>query len=164
MYQRLTAALLFLGLMHTIAQSSGVSTVEFVDGRWSGGIETSQNGSVLEECWASTTFGDGTTLTIAERGSGSWLLRLSNPDWQLPLLHRYDMAALVDFYPQLRVIAEVKNQTRLEIAHIDQIPLLTVIENGHTIDLTSKGFNEKYDLEGSAKIIERVRNCFAGQR
>ena len=38
-----------------------------------------------------------------------------------------------------------------------------IIENGHTIDLTSDGFNEKYDLEGSAKVIERVRNCFADQ-
>ena len=70
------------------------------------------------------------------------------------------MIALVDFYP-LHIAAEAKSQTRLEIANLDRISLLGLIENGHTIDLTSDGFNEKYDLEGSAKVIERVRNCFA---
>ena len=70
------------------------------------------------------------------------------------------MVALVDFYPRLHFAAEAKSQTRLEIANLEQISLLGIIENGHSIDLTSDGFNEKYDLEGSAKVIERVRNCF----
>ena len=163
MYQRLFASVLFIGLLHTIANASGVPTIPFVDGRWSGGIETGPNSSGVEECWASTTFSDGTTFTLAKRGDGSWHLRLSNPDWRLPPSRRYDMVALVDFYPQLRIAAEAKSQTRLEIANLDQISLLGIIENGHTIDLTSDGFNEKYDLEGSAKVIERVRNCFADQ-
>ena len=163
MYQRLLASVLFTGLLHTIATASGVPTIPFVDGRWSGGIETDPNSSGVEECWASMTFSDGTTFTLAKRGDRSWHLRLSNPDWRLPPSRRYDMVALVDFYPQLRIAAEAKSQTRLEIANLDQISLLGIIENGHTIDLTSDGFNEKYDLEGSAKVIERVRNCFADQ-
>ena len=69
--------------------------------------------------------------------------------------------ALVDFYPRLLIEAEAKNQTVLEIADLDHISLLGFIENGHTIDLESDGFNEKYELEGSAKIIQRIRNCFA---
>ena len=72
------------------------------------------------------------------------------------------MIALVDFYPQqVSVTAEAKSETRLEIANLDQISLLGLIENGHTIDLTSDGFSEKYDLEGSARAIQRIRNCFA---
>ena len=161
MYQRLFVSVLFMDLLHTIANASGVPTIPFVDGRWRGGIETSPNSSGVEECWASTTFGDGTTFTLAKPRDGNWHLRLSNPDWRLPLSRRYDMVALVDFYPQLRIAAEAKSQTRLEIANLDQISLLGIIENGHTINLTSDGFNEKYDLEGSAKVIERVRNCFA---
>ena len=73
------------------------------------------------------------------------------------------MVALVDFYPRLHIAGEAKSQTLLEIADLDHISLLALIENGHTIDLASDGFNEKYDLEGSAKVIERLRNCFADQ-
>jgi hypothetical protein len=71
------------------------------------------------------------------------------------------MTALVDFYPSLHFNAEAKKSTLLEIADIDRIPLLGFIENGHTIDLASDGFNGKYELEGSAKAIERIRNCHA---
>ena len=161
MYQRLFVAALFIGLLHTIANASGEPTITFVDGRWNGGIETGPDSKGLEECWARTTFGDGTAFTLAKRGDGSWYLRLSNPDWRLPPSHRYAMVARVDFYPRLHVAAEAKSQTRLEIENIDQISLLGLIENGHTIDLRSDGFNAKYDLEGSAKVIERVRSCFA---
>ena len=162
MYQRLFVAVLFIGLLHTIANASGEPTIPFVDGRWNGGIEIGPDSKGLEECWARTTFSDGTAFTLAKRGDGSWYLRLSNPGWGLTPSRRYPMAALVDFYPQLSIAAEAKSQTRLEIANLDQISLLGLIENGHTINLTSDGFNEKYDLEGSAKVIERVRNCFAG--
>jgi len=161
MYQRFLVAVLFIGLLLNFANASGESTIPFVDGRWNGGIETGPDSKGLEECWARTTFSDGTAFTLAKRGDGSWHLRLSNPGWRLPPSHRYAMVALVDFYPQLRVTAEAKSKTRLEIASLDQISLLGLIENGHTIDLTSDGFNVKYDLEGSAKVIERVRSCFA---
>ena len=159
MYQRLLASLLFIGLLHTTVNASGVSAFSFVDGRWSGGIETEPNSSGGEECWASTKFSDGTIFTLTKRSDGSWHLRLSNPEWRLPPSHRYDMIAQVDFYPHLRIAAEAKSQTRLEIANINHISLLAIIENGHTIDLMSDGFNAKYDLEGSAKIIARVGNC-----
>ena len=161
MYQRLFVAVLFISHLHTIANASGEPAIPFVDGRWNGGIDTGSGSRSLEECWARTTFSDGTTFTLANRRDGSWLLRLSNPGWRLPPSRRYAMIAQVDFYPQLRITAEAKSQTRLEIAHLDQISLLGLIENGHTIVLASDGFNEKYDLEGSAKVIERVRNCFA---
>ena len=163
MYQRLFVAILFIGFLRTIANASGAPAIPFVDGRWSGGIEAGPNSSSFGECWASTTFSDSTTFTLAKRGDGSWHLRLSNPGWRLPPSRGYAMVALVDFYPQLRIAAEAKSQTRLEIANLDQISLLGLIQNGHTIDLTSDGFNEKYDLEGSAKVIERVRNCFVNQ-
>lgn len=133
----------------------------FVDGFWHGDIETGPDGTDLLRCWASTTVDDGTTLTLAERRDGIWSLQLSNPSWRLPLSHRYAMTALVDFYPRLRIEAEAKNQTLLEVADLERISLLGLIENGHTIGLKSDGFNENYVLEGSAKIIQRVRDCFA---
>lgn len=71
------------------------------------------------------------------------------------------MVALVDFYPRLPITAEAKTQTLLEIVDLEHSSLLGLIENGHTIDLRSDGFNEKYALEGSAKIIERIRDCFS---
>ena len=163
MYYRLFVAVFFTSLLHTIGDASGVPTIPFADGRWHGDIETGPNSSDFEECWASTTFDDGTTFTLTKRKDGSWHLQLSNPSWRLPHSRRYAMVALVDFYPRLRITAEAKNQTLLEIAELDHISLLELIENGHTIDLTSDGFNEKYELEGSAKIIERIRNCFADQ-
>jgi hypothetical protein len=161
MYQRLFVAVLFIGLLHAIANASGEPAIPFVDGRWNGGIEIGPDNKGLEECWASTTFSDGTAFTLAKRSDGIWHLRLSNPGWRLSPSRRYSMVALVDFYPQLRIAAEAKSQTSLEIANLDQVSLLGLIENGHTIDLTADGFNVKYDLEGSAKVIERVRNCFA---
>lgn len=160
MHQRMFVAVISMGLLHTIANARGEPTFPFVDGRWNGGIEIGPDSKGLEECWARTTFGDGTALTLAKRSDGIWHLRLSNPGWRLPPSHRYAMAALVDFYPQLHIAAEAKSRTVLEIADIDRISLLGLIENGHTIDLTSDGFNAKYDLEGSAKVIERVRDCF----
>ena len=160
-YYRLFVAVFFTGLLHTIADASGVPTIPFVDGRWHGDIETGPNSSDFEECWASTTFDDGTTFTLTKRKDGIWHLQLSNSRWRLPHSRRYAMVALVDFYPRLRIAAEAKNQTLLEIADLDHISLLGLIENGHTIDLTSDGFNEKYELEGSAKVIMRIRNCFA---
>ena len=162
MYQRLFVAVLFVCLLHTIANASGEPTFPFVDGRWNGGIETGLDSKGLEECWARTTFNDGTSFTLAKRGDGSWHLRLSNPGWRLTPSRRFAMIALVDFYPQLRIAVEAKSQTRLEIENLEQTYLLGLIENGHTINLTSDGFNEKYDLEGSAKVIGRIRNCFAG--
>jgi hypothetical protein len=161
MYQRLFVAVLFIGLLHAIANASGEPAIPFVDGRWNGSIEIAPDNKGLEECWASTTFSDGTAFTLAKRSDGIWRLRLSNPGWRLSPSRRYSMVALVDFYPHLRIAAEAKSQTSLEIANLDQVSLLGLIENGHTIDLATDGFNVKYDLEGSAKAIERVRNCFA---
>ncbi len=162
MYKRSYVTAFFIVLLHTFANAGGEPTIPFVDGIWRGEVETDPNGSGFRECWASTTFGDGTTFTLAKRDDASWHLRLSNPGWQLPLSHRYDMIALVDFYPQqVSVTAESQGETRLEIANLEHISLLGLIENGHTIDLTSDGLNEKYDLEGSAKAIQRIRNCFA---
>ena len=164
MYYRFFIGVFFSGLLHTVADAGGVPAFPFVDGRWHGGIETVPGSPDIEECWASTTFDDGTTFTLAERKDGDWTLRLSNPGWQLPPSRRYTLEALVDFYPRLRIMAEAKNETVLEIADLDHISLLGLIENGHTIDLASEGFNEKYELEGSAKIIERIRSCFADQQ
>ena len=163
MFYRLVVAVFFACLLHTIAEARGVGTIPFVDGRWHGDIETDPNSLNFKECWASTTFDDGTAFTLTKRKDGSWHLQLSNSSWRLQHSRRYAMVALVDFYPRLRIAAEAKNQTLLEIANLDQISLLGLIENGHTIDLASEGFNEKYELEGSAKIIERIRNCFADQ-
>lgn len=164
MYYRLFFAVFFMVLLHAIAHSSGTPTIPFVDGRWHGDFETGLNNSDIEECWASTTFDDGTTLKLIERKDASWRLQLTNSSWRLPRSRRYAMVALVDFYPRLRIAAEAKTHTLLEIADLGHISLLGLIENGHTIDLKSDGFNEKYDLEGSAKAIERIRNCFANQR
>jgi hypothetical protein len=162
MQQQLFVAALFIGILHTSAGAGGAPTIPFVDGRWNGSIEISPESSGLKECRARTTFGDGTVLTLAKRSDGVWHLRLSNSRWRLPHSHRYAMVAMVDFYPQLRFAAEARSQTVLEIAHIDRISLLRDIENGHTIDLTSDGFHAKYDLEGSAKIIQKIRDCFTG--
>jgi hypothetical protein len=161
MSYRLFVAVFFTGLLHTVADAGGVPAFPFVDGRWHGDIETGPNGSDFEECLASTTFDDGTGFTLTKRKDGNWHLQLSNPTWRLPHSRQYAMIALVDFYPRLRITGEARNQTRLEIADLEHISLLGLIENGHTIDLTSDGFNEKYELEGSAKVIERIRNCFA---
>jgi hypothetical protein len=135
--------------------------VPFEDGLWSGGLETGQDGQSVEECWARTAFDDGTVLTLAERGGGGWHMTLSNPGWQLSPGRPYGLVALVDTYPAVPVAAEAVNRTRLEFANIQRIPLLGFIENGHTIDLKSDGFNAKYGLEGSAMAIAKVRSCFA---
>lgn len=161
MHRRFFFAILFTGFLINLANASGEPQIPFVDGRWTGGIEAAADSEGPEECWARTTFSDGTAFTLAKRDDGSWYLRVSNPGWHLPPFRRYAMVALVDFYPRLRIAAEAKSQTRLEIANLEKISLLGFIENGHTIDLTSDGFKAKYDLEGSAKVIERVRNCFA---
>ncbi len=160
MYSRFFAAVLFTGLLQTVADAGGVPAIPFVDGRWHGGVKSGPNSSDFEECWASTKFDDGTMFTLTKRRDGSWNLQLSNPGWRLPHSRRYAMVALVDFYPRLRITADARDQTLLEIADLDHISLLGLIENGHTIDLASDGFNEKYELEGSAKIIERIQNCF----
>lgn len=161
MYLRSFIVAFLTGLLHNATNATGEASISFVDGRWSGATETGSDSKGLEECWASTVFGDGTVFTLAKRNDGSWYLKLSNPGWRLSPSHRYVMDALVDFYPQLHIAAEAKSQTSLEIANLDRISLLELIENGHTIDFSSESFNEKYDLEGSAKIIERIRNCFA---
>lgn len=153
---------LFAGFLHTGANASEVPVMPFVDGRWHGNITTVPNRPDFE-CRASTTFNDGTAFTLAERRDGYWRLELSNPGWQLPHLARYDLVAQVDFYPRLRLAAVAKNPTLLEIADLDRISLLGLIENGHTLDLMSEDFNGKYELEGSAKIIERIGNCVADQ-
>jgi len=161
MYKQIFLAMLFTALLHYAANADGM--FPFVDGLWSGTIETDQNNPDIKACSASTTFDDGTIFTLAKRNDETWHLILSNPDWQLPPSRQYAMEALVDFYPRLRFTAEAISLTRLEIANLGRIALLEVIENGHTIDLASDGFNDKYDLEGSAKIIERIRNCFDDQ-
>lgn len=160
MYQGLIVAVLYLGLLHTTALGDGKPSIPFVDGRWNGGTGIDPDSEGLEECWARTTYGDGTALTLAKRGDKSWHLSLSNPGWQLPPSRRYSIIAQVDFYPRVRIAAEARSQTRLEFASLEQTSLVGLIENGHTIDLMSDGFNGKYDLEGSAKVIERVRACF----
>jgi len=160
---RLCIAMLFLGLLHTAASASTPLAMPFVDGRWSGDIKTLPDSSMLGECWASTTFVDGTILTLAEQRDENWSLRLSNPAWQLEASGDYSMVAQVDFYPKLHVDGQVKSPRLLEIAIRDQKALLGYIENGHTIKLNSNRFNEFYDLEGSAKIIERIRNCVTEQ-
>lgn len=164
MYRRLCVTVFFIGLLLSVANAGGVPAIPFVDGLWRGDIETDPDSAAFKECWASTTTDDGTMLTLAKRDDGRWHLQLSNPAWRLPPSHRYYMTALVDFYPQqVRTAAEAKSATRLEIADLDRISLLGLIENGHTLFLTTDGFKEKYDLEGSAKIIARIRTCFTDQ-
>lgn len=161
MWKALGFTVVFLCVFGSLASASAERAVPFADGLWSGGLETGQDGQSVEECWARTAFGDGTVLTLAERGDGHWSMTLSNPGWKLSPGHAYDLTVLVDFYPIVRVAAEAPDKTRLEFANISQIPLLGSIENGHTIDLKSDDFNAKYDLEGSAKAIAKVRSCFA---
>jgi hypothetical protein len=162
MCSRLFIAILSIGLLNCSAIAKAVPAFPFVDGRWSGLIETMPNSSVFEACAASTTFTDGTTLTLAKQRDNSWLVRFSNPGWRLPSSH-YPMVVVVDFYSPLAVSAVAKNQRLLEIAIPGHNALLKLIENGHLIKLTSDSFEEAYNLEGSAKVIERVRNCVADQ-
>jgi hypothetical protein len=146
-------------MTHVAGAGTGQPTFPFKDGLWSGDFALDPISKKRAECWAQTTYDDGTALTLAKQNGGTWVLRVSNPSWRLPAPHRYAMEALVDFYPKLQLAAEAKSETVLEIADIAGISLLGLIENGHTIDLTSDGFNAKYSLEGSAKIIDRLRNC-----
>ena len=163
MYERSLVAVCISTLLNSVASASPAPSIPFVDGFWHGNIETGAHTSTFEECWASTTFDDETTMWLAVRKDGTWYLRLSNPQWRLPHPHRYAMVSLVDVYPRLRSKAETKSQSVLEITDSDHLPLVGQIEIGHTIDLASDGFHEKYDLEGSAKVIERLRNCFRDQ-
>ncbi len=135
----------------------------FIDGRWHGNINVGPDGSGFKECWASTAFADGTVLSLSEKRGGKWNLQLSNPGWELPASEQYLLLAMVDFYPKLQVRAKAKSRTSLEIEDLTQNALLEPIENGHTIELVSDGFHAKYDLEGSAKVIQRIREC-AGNR
>ena len=74
------------------------------------------------------------------------------------------MSALVDFYPQqVDTKVDVTSATRMEVTRLEQISLLGLIENGHTIEFTSEILNAKYDLEGSAKAIQRIRTCFTNR-
>jgi hypothetical protein len=160
MYLRLFFAALFLGLQPALSNAAGETVFPFQDGRWNGDVETNPDNRNLDECWARTMFGDSTSFALAKHRDGRWLLRLSNPSWRLPPSRRFEMIAQVDFYPKLRIDADATSETQLEISNLEQISLLELIENGHTIDLMSDGFNDKYDLEGSAKVIARLRSCF----
>jgi hypothetical protein len=157
MCKRLFLAIILI--LYSFSYSLGDAAFAFVDGLWRGGVGFSAETKSLAECWARTTFGDGTTLTLTKRREGIWRFSLSNPAWKLPPFQRYDMVTMVDFYPQLRVVAKANGANVLEIDDIEQISLLQLIENGHTITFTSNGFSAKYDLEGSAKIIARLRSC-----
>jgi hypothetical protein len=160
MYHRFIAAAIFASFLHAKAIAGEVDTIPFVDGRWHGGIKIVPNSPDFE-CRASTTFTDGTTLMLTERKDESWKLELSNANWRMPQLRRYALVAQVDFYPRLQIAAVARKQTVLEIADLERISLLGLIENGHTLDLMSEDFTDKVELEGSAKIIERLRNCVA---
>lgn len=148
------------GFLQASACADDGTSIRFVDGLWSGGTGNEGSGARPDECWASQFFGDGTTFTLARRSNGSWQLRLSNQSWQFPEAHNYAMTVQVDFYPRLSITALASTNTRIEIADLDRISLLGLIENGHTIDLWADGFAAKYDLEGSAKVIHWIRGCF----
>lgn len=163
MCKRFSVSALLMILMHAVANAGATSTTLFVDGRWSGGTEMDYEKSSFTACWASTKFDDGTTLSLAKQSDTNWYLRLSNPGWHLQTHRRYEFATLVDFYPRLRIAGEVTSRTSLQIESPDQSPLVAFIENGHTIDFNSNDFTEKYDLEGSAKAMEKIRDCFARQ-
>lgn len=159
MHRRFFVEALLIGLLLTVADASDGPTFPFVDGLWKGAIGVGADSDGQNECWASTTDNDSTSFTLAKRGGGIWYLRLTNPSWRLPPFHQYAVVTLVDFYPKLDIVAESKSKTVLEISHLEKILLLRLLENGHTITLSSDGFNAKYVLEGTAKIIERLRNC-----
>jgi hypothetical protein len=161
MNQRVLFTAFFTVFLNLQGNAGAEHVSSFLDGRWSGGVETNSDGKSVLECWARTTFGDGTAFTLVTRSDESWHLRLSNPGWQLAPSRQFELVALVDFYPLTHVTAEVTSQTGLELANLHVLPLLGFIENGHTIDLASDGFKAKYDLEGSAKIIQKMRSCFA---
>ncbi len=99
MRDELTLAACFTALLYSVADARPAASIPFVDGLWHGGIELRPITGEFMECWASTTFDDGTTFRLAERRDGNWSLQLSNPNWRLPHSRRYDMVSLVDFYP-----------------------------------------------------------------
>lgn len=160
MHPRLLVAALAVGLTHDVTSAGELSKASFEDGLWRGGLERATDDN-SDECWARTTFDNGTDFTLAKKRDGNWTLRISSPSWVLPFTRHFTMAAQVDFYPVLEITAEAKSKTMLEIAGSGQNALFSLIENGHTIDLTAEGFNAKYSLEGSAKIIERIRTCYS---
>ena len=148
----------FTSILPTVP-ASGEAMVPFADGRWHGEATDSPVPSKLAGCWAATVLDDGTSLVLVKETDGSWSLQLSNRNWRLPLSRRYALAVVVDFYPRLLVVGEIRYPTRLEVRAIDRVPLLDFIENGHMIKLQHNGFEKRYDLEGSAKAIERIRGC-----
>jgi len=161
---RLCFAILVLGLLHFPASAGGSVAMLFQDGRWSGGVVKHPDSAAFEECWASTTFVDGTVLTLAKRRDENWSLRLSNPAWRLAASGDSAMIAQVDFYRPLQVTTRANGLNLLEIPIRGDQTLLDLIENGHLIKFNSDSFNKSYDLEGSAKIIERIRICVSEQR
>lgn len=163
MHCRLFITTLVAALTGVVAEADDWSTFPFVDGLWHGGIETHPDSAKFERCWASTTFDDGSTFELAERRGAIWSLRLTNPHWHLAPSRRYDVKTLVDFYPRLRVAAEAESKTLLVITDLGRTAMLGFIENGHTITMASEGIDVKYDLEGSAKVIQRIRHCFEDQ-
>ncbi len=156
-------AMLWLGLLYAPANADNSATRPFIDGRWHGDAATHTDSSRFKECWASTAFADGTVLTLAENRNASWTLRFSNPAWQLVDSGNASMMVQVDFYPNLNVSTRTDGTTLLEIEITGDDPLLDFVENGHSIKLNSNGFNKVYDLEGSAKVIERIRKCVSEQ-
>ncbi|MEX0346378.1 MAG: hypothetical protein AB3N20_15750 [Rhizobiaceae bacterium] len=156
---RICIAILLLGLLRAPAGASDFVRVPFVDGLWHGDIATHPDGLGFKECWASTRFADGTTLTLAEQYDENWSIRLSNPAWQWTPSSNNAMIVQVDFYPPLEIEAQASGNNLLEFRIGDDKTLLDFVENGHSIKLRYGTFNKVYDLEGSAKIIERIRNC-----
>ena len=162
MYKPSFITSLIFALQLGVAHASSEPSLPFEDGRWNGAIKFDLDGSSFLECWASTSFADGTTLKLTKRSGGSWHLQLSNPDWRLPPSRQFDVVTIVDFYPErIQATAQIRNQTSFEIENLDQISLLQLIENGHLIKFTADEFTESYNLEGSAKVIQRIQNCYA---
>lgn len=160
---RFFVAILLLGFLHAAASAGGSVRVPFVDGIWHGDIATHPDGLGFKECWASTSFADGTTLTLAEQRDENWSIRLSNPEWQWSPSSSNAMIVQVDFYPRLEVEALASSNYVLEFKISDDKTLLEFVENGHSFKLSNGDFNKEYNLEGSAKIIQRIRNCVSEQ-
>jgi hypothetical protein len=158
---RLFIAAVLTGCLIAGAEADEEPLFPFADGRWRGEFKAASNSSDHDECWASTSFDEGTTLTLARQKGRGWNLKLSNANWQLNTSRPYSMSALVDFYPKLRLAAKGETRTLLQISDLEYISLLGLLENGHSITLTSDGFDKTYDLEGSAKVIQRMRGCFS---
>ena len=131
---------------------------EFEIGHWAGHAQYGGDGSGFSLCLVSAEFDNGVTLAFVRKDSGLAFF-LDDPRWQLGQYDRYPLTVSVDRLWSQRVEGRaVLHAVFVELGQ--DLRAWDALRRGHRLSVVTEAQRFSFVLDGSARALDRLEQCF----